>query len=193
MNLYRGNDSMTTTNADGRARRSLAEQIDRLDAILDGLAEALQGAVTAAVTDAVGVAVKEAVQGVLAEVLTNPALQAKLRGMAGPPPPAADPPPAATPGSRLRDRLSGLGSPARSLGGWAGRCLAALWRRAKAAPWLVAGSLALGAGVLAGLVAHLAGWAVAPLAAVPAGTAGAVLARVRSLARQPPAVPATGR
>ncbi len=31
---------MTTTNADGRARKSLAEQIDRLDAILDGLADA---------------------------------------------------------------------------------------------------------------------------------------------------------
>jgi hypothetical protein len=189
MTLYRGDDSMTTTNADGRARRSLAEQLDRLDSILDGLAEALQGAVTTAVTEAVGVAVKEAVQGVLAEVLTNPALQQKLRGMAGPPPPPAEPTPAATPGSRLRDRLSGLGGRARSLGGWAGGCLAALWRRAKAAPWLVAGSLALGAGVLAGLVAHLAGWPVA----VPAGTAGAVLARVRSLARQPLAVPATGR
>jgi len=99
---------MTMTNADGRARKSLADQIDRLDAILDGLSEALEGAVTATVTQAVGVAVKEAVQGVLAEVLTNPALQDKLRGMAGPPPPAADPQPAATPGSRLKERLAGL-------------------------------------------------------------------------------------
>jgi hypothetical protein len=106
---------MTTTNADGRARKSLAEQIDRLDAILDGLSKALQGAVTAAVTDAVSVAVKEAVQSVLVEVLTNPVLQEKLRGMAGPPPPPAEPTPAINPSSRLKERLAGLGRRARSL------------------------------------------------------------------------------
>jgi hypothetical protein len=32
---------MTTTNSDGRSRKSRAEQIDRLDAILEGLADAL--------------------------------------------------------------------------------------------------------------------------------------------------------
>jgi hypothetical protein len=32
---------MTTTTTNGRTRKSLAEQIDRLDAILDGLADAL--------------------------------------------------------------------------------------------------------------------------------------------------------
>jgi hypothetical protein len=140
---------MTTTNTNGRARKSLAEQIDRLDTILDGLSEALQGAVASAVTEAVGVAVKEAVQGVLAEILTNPTLQEKLRGTAGPLP-ATDPPPVATPGSRLRERRAGLGSRARSLSGWAFRCLATLWQRLKAARWLVIGPLALGAGVLAG-------------------------------------------
>ena len=147
---------MKTTNADGRARKSLAEQIDRLDAILDGPSEALQGAVTAAVTEAVGVAVKEAVQGVLAEVLTNPALQEKLRGMAGPPPPAADPPPAATPASRLRVRLAGLGRRARSVSERAGSCMAALWQRVRASRPLG------GAGALTGVVASLAGWPLAP-------------------------------
>jgi hypothetical protein len=170
MNLYEGDDAMTTTNADGRARKSLAEQIDRLDAILDGLSEALQG--------------------VLAEVLTNPTLQDKLRGPAGPPP-AADPP-VATPRSRLKERLSGLRRRARSLGGWAGSCLASVWQRAQVARWLVVGPLALGAGVLAGVVASLAGRPVAPAAAGLAGVAGAVLARVRSLARQTPVVPAMG-
>jgi hypothetical protein len=64
----------TTTN--GRARRtSLAEQIDRLDLILDGLADGLQEAVADAVTAAVGTAVQAAVR----EVLSNPELLRRLR------------------------------------------------------------------------------------------------------------------
>src|SRR5262249_45417893 len=66
------------------ARKSLAQQIDRLDNILDGLADALNEAVSAAVKEAVGLAVKEAVRGVLTEVFTNPAVLEKIRGMAGP-------------------------------------------------------------------------------------------------------------
>lgn len=44
----------------GRPRRSLTEEIDRLEAILDGLADALNGAVAEAVKDAVGGAAREA-------------------------------------------------------------------------------------------------------------------------------------
>jgi hypothetical protein len=183
---------MTTTNADGRARKSLAEQIDRLDAILDGLSQALEGAVATAVSQAVGVAVKEAVQGVLAEVLTNPALQEKLRGMAGPPPPAADPQPVATPGSRLKERLAGLGRRARSLGGRAGSCLAVLWQRVRAARPLGVAALALGAGVLAGVVAHFAGWSLAPAAAWITGLIGRLATKAQLLVRQPPVLPASG-
>ena len=65
-----------------KVRKSLSEQIDRLDKILDGLAEALNGAVADAVTQAVGLAVKEAVQTVLTEVLSNPDLRAHLQGSA---------------------------------------------------------------------------------------------------------------
>jgi hypothetical protein len=72
----------TTTVTNGRARKSLAEQIDRLDSILDGLSEALQGAVSEAVTQAVGLAVKEAVKCVLAEVLTSPEFLERLRQVA---------------------------------------------------------------------------------------------------------------
>jgi hypothetical protein len=36
---------MTSTNVNGKLRKSLAEQIDRLDSNLDGMAEGLQGAV----------------------------------------------------------------------------------------------------------------------------------------------------
>jgi hypothetical protein len=69
-----------TTTMNGNVRKSLAEQIDRLDTILDGLAEGLTGAVADAVRATVGLAVKEAVQAVLIEVLSNPAVLVKLRG-----------------------------------------------------------------------------------------------------------------
>jgi hypothetical protein len=77
-----------------KVRKSLSEQIDRLDKILDGLAEALNGAVADAVTQAVGLAVKEAVQTVLTEVLSNPDLRAQFQGSAVAPAntPVAGPP-----------------------------------------------------------------------------------------------------
>jgi hypothetical protein len=99
-----------TTNADGRTRKSLAEQIDRLDAILDGLSEALQGAVAAAVQEAVGRAVREAVQAVLAEALTNPALRERALAAESPPAPRADSPSVPRPLARL---ATGLGARAR--------------------------------------------------------------------------------
>jgi hypothetical protein len=67
-----------TTNANGQ-RKSLASQIDRLDAMLDGLGDGLNDAVAQAVKGAVALAVREAVQAVLTEVLTNPAVLAKLQ------------------------------------------------------------------------------------------------------------------
>src|SRR5262245_17521018 len=68
----------TATVPNGTARKSLAEQIDRLDNILDGLAEALNESVAAAVQQAVGEAVAAAVQAAVVEVLTNPELQKRL-------------------------------------------------------------------------------------------------------------------
>src|SRR5689334_6087565 len=65
-----------TTTSNGRAeRKSLAGQLDRLDQILDGLADGLNEAVVTAVKQAVTAAVEAAV----VEVLTSPALQARLR------------------------------------------------------------------------------------------------------------------
>jgi hypothetical protein len=79
----------TTTTSNGRAaRKSLAEQIDRLDSLLEGLSENL----TEAVGDAVRAAVVTAVQAVLTEVFTNPEMLARLRDAL---PPAT--PPVATP------------------------------------------------------------------------------------------------
>jgi hypothetical protein len=68
----------TTMMSNGRLRKSLADQIDRLDAILDGLADGLNEAVATAVKDAVMLAVKEAVQAILKEILTNPELVARF-------------------------------------------------------------------------------------------------------------------
>jgi hypothetical protein len=95
---------MTTTN--GRERKTLASQLDRLDSILDGLSEALNGAVASAVEgaveravkQAVGEAVRETLQAVLAEVVSNPDLLAAARTLLAPGTPAdvpadpADPP-----------------------------------------------------------------------------------------------------
>src|SRR5688572_18317815 len=75
---------MTTTLTNGRQRKSLAEQIDRLDGILDGLAEALNAAVADAVRAAVTMAVEQAVKAVLSEVLTNPEVLKRLAAAALP-------------------------------------------------------------------------------------------------------------
>ncbi|MFT3883347.1 MAG: hypothetical protein QM703_27295 [Gemmatales bacterium] len=56
----------------GRFKKSLAHQLDRLDTILDGLADALNGAVSDAVRQAVLQATREAVQVAMAEVLPKP-------------------------------------------------------------------------------------------------------------------------
>src|SRR5688500_8842482 len=76
---------MTTTmspGANGRQQKSLAQQLDRFDRILDGLAEALEGAVAASVQVAIGEAVRMAVEATLAEALRRPELRATV--MAGP-------------------------------------------------------------------------------------------------------------
>jgi hypothetical protein len=91
----------TTTNADGRARKTLAEQIDRLDAILDGLGDALNEAVAAAVSQAAGRAVKGAVQAVLAEVLTNAALRERTLHVDSQPAPRTESAPLPRPLARL--------------------------------------------------------------------------------------------
>ena len=61
----------TTMNSglNGRLKKSLAYQLDRLDTILDGLADALNGAVANAVRESVGQAAREAVKVALAEAL----------------------------------------------------------------------------------------------------------------------------
>ncbi len=71
------------SNTNGRTgRKSLSDQIDRLDDILDGLAGALQDAVADAVKEVVGPAVRDAVReavvAAVQAVLTNPNLRGVL-------------------------------------------------------------------------------------------------------------------
>jgi hypothetical protein len=107
---------MTTTTTDGRTRKSLAEQIDRLDAILDGLADALNEAVADAVKDAVTAAVQEAVHAAVVEVLTNAELRKRLGVIQ---------PPASQPSAPVVVCLAGA---ARRCWGW----LTNAWHTAKA-------------------------------------------------------------
>ena len=69
---------MTTTTLDNGVRKTLASQIDRLDAILDGLAENLNQAVADSVKGAVTVAVQEAVHAALVEILSNAEVRRRL-------------------------------------------------------------------------------------------------------------------
>jgi hypothetical protein len=75
----------TASIANGKTRKTLAEQLDRLDGILDALSEGLNEAVSDAVRDGTRSAVRDAI----VEVLTNPELRALLGGVV-PKPPAAE-------------------------------------------------------------------------------------------------------
>ena len=66
---------MNATLTNGQARKSLSEQIDRLDSILDGLSDALQ--------QAVAEAVQAAVKAVLTELLSKPELLARIAAVQG--------------------------------------------------------------------------------------------------------------
>jgi hypothetical protein len=174
-----------TTNPNGRTRKSLGEQIDRLDAILDGLSDALTEAVAAAVSEAAGRVVKEAVQAVLAEVLTNPALPERAPHVDSQASPRTDSPSVSRPLARL---ATWLGTRARSCiqACAPGLCWAhdtavrvSLWTRSRLrAALLAAGAVVAGVANftrarLAHLMGRLSGWA-AGLAA----TAGPALRRL---------------
>jgi len=74
---------MSSATRNGTTRKSLADQIDRLDRTLDGLTENLNDAVSAAVQKAV----QQTVESLVTEVLTNPEIAHLFRGMATPPHP----------------------------------------------------------------------------------------------------------
>lgn len=176
---------MNATMTNGRTRKTLADQLDRLDGILDALSDGLNGAVADAVREAAGTAVQQAVKSALVEILTNPDVLTLIGGAArahGPAPVAPDVSgevPADRPG--LRHRLGALGAWAsqkvraarsacgqvaaaglRGLGGLGAR-LAPLWQLRKQL------LVALGVGTAAALVAYAASpWVAALLSGVAA-------------------------
>ncbi|HVS36388.1 MAG TPA: hypothetical protein VMS17_12550 [Gemmataceae bacterium] len=172
-------------NSNGQARKSLSEQIDRLDAMLDGLAEGLNEAVAMVVKEAVGMAVKEAVQAVLREALANPELLARLAGVAKPAPQPA--PKVAKPKVSWKQRWAGIyNAVATKLNAarqWCGRRLdqarnwaSGLLRRVRALACFKYQLLtALGVGLAVGAAAYFAGpWLAAGVSAL--GGFGATLA-----------------
>src|SRR5260370_8625039 len=99
----------TTLTQNGKERKSLAEQIDRLDGILDGLANSLNEAVAGAVREATTSAIRQA----LVEVLSNPDVLSLIGSAARL---HAPPSPEASPAAAQSDQ-PGLG---QRLGAWAG-------------------------------------------------------------------------
>ena len=170
----------SVAGADGRSRRkSLADQLDRLDGVIDDLSEGLNQAVTHVVGQAVTTAVRQAIEGLMQTVLANPELLRNLAAQLGPPAAAEPAAPAEAP---LPDAAAGptrgvpSGPPRR-----AGGALAAVRRQAGAlldgvrsrlrlvrlplavlalagaavtAAFLAGPWLAAAAGCLAGLVRH---------------------------------------
>jgi hypothetical protein len=200
-----------STSANGRAqRKSLAEQIDRLDQILDGLADGLSAAVADAVTAAVGLAVQAAVR----EVLSNPELLRRLRPEPAPAAGIAGGLPrwlcrglagalrrcrgglAAVP-ARGRQRVTEVAATVRAArqalvgrvrGGlsalgrrvWLGGALAGLLARRYHKPLLVA----LAVGTAVGLGCYLAGPAVSSVVSGLAGFVGSLVAGTPSRLRR---------
>ena len=119
-----------TTNINGQ-RKSLASQIDRLDALLDGLSDGLNDAVAQAVKGAVALAVKEAVQAVLTEVLTNPAVLAKLQAAAQAAQPEQPEQPDDAPAPKGPGRFAAWRNWAGAQLKKAGECCRAGWQRVR--------------------------------------------------------------
>jgi hypothetical protein len=95
----------SATSANGAQRKSLAEQIDRLDVILDGLADALNESVADAVKDVVGRVVREAVEATIREVLGSPELLRAALDRNAEPAPQPQPTPAPEPRQRTLKEL----------------------------------------------------------------------------------------
>jgi hypothetical protein len=124
----------TTTCGNGRVqRKSLNDQLDRFDAMLDGLGEAIPEVIADSVRRAVGEAVRLAVEASVREVLGSPEL---LRAALGKHAPPSDSMPArreVLPGRTLKDLLRAAGAWSRlkvtNAAAGAKRSLSGTWTR----------------------------------------------------------------
>ena len=180
-----------TMRMNGQPRKSLAQQLDRLDSMLDGLADGLNEAVA----QAVGNAVRLAVETALAQFMNNPEILAKLVPQA---PPAPVPEPAraaeAKPSEKpsILQRAVNAGKRAiRGVADTAADCVATVKRRVpqllesgKAAVQVIwSNRLTLGIAVAGGLAFGVGCYLAGPLvsAACSGVAAGAIAFSVRRL------------
>src|SRR5947209_11799989 len=189
---------MSATTLNGKPRKQLADELDRMtaqldraDAILDALSEGLNGAVAEAAREGTRLAVKGAGVG----LLTDPGLRAALHRATAP---AVEPKPSLW--ERLKARARRAGERAAAATRAARRAVAARVGEAKAraagaaAPARVAWKLrkaalvGLGVGVVVAGIAYAGGHGLAAtlsgLGATVTTVAVAVVARVRSAFRR---------
>src|SRR5262245_29271692 len=166
-------DTTTTVANDRPRRKTLSEQLDRLDGVIDDLSDGLNQAVAHAVERGVSTAVERAVQSVLQAALANPEVARQL-ALATPAAPSVEPEVAAPARERgffgnVLDRASaglsrvgGVLVPAgpvrRPLRLAAG---VGVLTAAGVGAWFAAPYLLMGAGWFSGRVATLAGPLVA--------------------------------
>jgi hypothetical protein len=178
-------------------RKTLAEQLDRLDAIIDALAAGLNETVADVVRQAVTAAVQQTLEGLAQATLNNPELLRRLAEQLAPPaaaaPQAAHEAGPSHPGA-ARHALTQAWSWLKGCKVWARRGWQAARRRLGLA-WRFRGQFlaALGAGLAAGLLAVAAGPAVAAVLSGAGGVAAALLVMggiaVRRMAHAAPVVP----
>ena len=188
---------MTTsveTNPNGRVRKTLASQLDRLDTILDGLSDALNESVSAAV--------QTAVSDVLTQILTNPTFADRLRSSVptlaatnastestAPPERPPSPPRPGPVGKLTGAARAGCGHVRRACGAVLRRAVA-LAGSGRSYVWdtLFRGRLVPLVAVIAtlGLVVFLSGPHLPWLISGAAGLLGALVARARSALRRSP-------
>ncbi len=186
---------MSTANGTMNARtsrKSLADQIDRLDSILDGLADALNESVADAVKDVIAETVRQAVHAAVTEVLSSPDLMRAALEKHAPvatlsvPPPAPQPKPptvkenVARIGNRLCDKVKRAASlvkeklnAAARLAGTALAVAPMLLRAVAQKVWDFRKpcAVAVGVGVACGAVCYLAGQVFSSIANGAGGAA----------------------
>jgi hypothetical protein len=186
--------STATIPSDKQPRKQLSDQLDRLDAIIDALGEGLNGAVADAAREGTRLAVKDAV----VEMMTDPALRARLHQATAPEPEAEPAAPRRRPGfwawltARAGQALKSL---ARKVVDLAASALSGARAVVATAVDAVRGGLGLSgltkvavaglsAGVAAGAARYLAPQAVAAALSGVRGAVTAAAARVGAWTRR---------
>ena len=160
------NENTATFNGKSH-RKTLADQLDRLDNIIDALATGLNETVAEVVKQAVTVAVQQAVEGLVQAVLTNPELLRGLMAKAMPTEPKPEVPSEPAKPSRLARACSWVRGCCATLRQKLGKGLTSVRKRFWIARRFKVQLLtALGVGAIAGTGAYFAGpWLAAGVSA----------------------------